>query len=83
MKAITLRRPVTLRASLIAASTAFVPVGPVIITLCSMPRGFSTIRSNASRNSALAPVYMSSAWAMPSPAMCSISAAFMSGSLCP
>ncbi len=59
-------RPLTLRASFSAASTALVPVGPGNITLYSSCRGPSTTSWKAARNARLAVVLMSRPWVMPS-----------------
>lgn len=67
IRANTLVRPVTLRASFRAASMALVPVGPGNMILKSSPRGLRTWVSKNSMNSPLVSVYISMEWMMPFP----------------
>jgi hypothetical protein len=69
VKLSTVWRPVTLRASFNAASTAFAPVGQGNWTFQSRPRGPKTLSRSASSSRRLATVDMSRPWVMPSPAM--------------
>lgn len=62
-------RPLTLRASFSADSTALVPVGPGNITLYGRSRGRRITFWNVSRNARLAVVAMSRPWVMPSRSM--------------
>ncbi len=59
-------RPLTLRASFSAASTALVPVGPGNITLYGRSRGRRITSRKVSRNVRLAVVDMSRPWVTPS-----------------
>lgn len=62
-------RPLTLRASFSADSTALVPVGPGNMTLYGRSRGRSSTFWKVSRNARLAVVPMSRPWVMPSRSM--------------
>lgn len=62
-------RPLTLRASFSADSTALVPVGPGNITLYGRSRGRRMTFWNVSRKARLAVVAMSRPWVMPSRSM--------------
>jgi hypothetical protein len=83
VNATTSRRPVTRRASFRAASTALVPVGPMNCSFIVMPRGSSTVPTNASMKSRLVVVAMSRLCATPSASRKAIIARFMRGLLCP
>ncbi len=69
VKETTDSRPLTLRASFSADSTALVPVGPGNITLYGRSRGRRITFSNVSRNARLAVVAMSRPWVIPSRSM--------------